>query len=413
MFQRVGASAYKKDLSNTIALLHALDNPEKNLVCIHIAGTNGKGSTSHLLASIFQEAGLKTGLYTSPHLVDFRERIRINGDMIPEEFVRNFTLKNIPIFDKIQPSFFEMTVAMAFDYFKQNKIDIAIIETGMGGRLDSTNVINPLASIITNIGFDHTAFLGESIELIAAEKAGIIKENTPVIISEKQPKSQEVFEQKARALNAPIYFAEDYIQILSTHENYPLGITEYSIDSPIFKGSIHLPLMGTYQQKNIKGVLTCLQVLKLKFPQIKEQHIKDGLENVKRNTGLKGRWEIIHTQPLAITDTGHNKDGMIYILEQLQKLTYEKLFMVIGMVNDKDVRGIMAMLPKNAFYIFTQAAIPRALDATELANIANEFSLKGTIIYKVSDAYEYALEQASESDLIFIGGSTFVAAEVV
>ncbi len=413
MFQRVGAAAYKKDLSNTIQLLAALNNPEKDLVCIHIAGTNGKGSTSHMLASIFQEAGLQTGLYTSPHLVDFRERIRINGEMIPEQFVVDFTLQNKEIFAKIGPSFFEMTVAMAFDYFKKEKVDIVILETGMGGRLDSTNVVKPLASLITNIGFDHTAFLGETLELIAAEKAGIIKQNIPVIISETQAETQAVFKKKASEMHAEIYFSDQSTYSELLNEDYSKGISTYKVDSINYHFEVKLPLMGIYQQKNLQGVITCMEVLREQFPQIHLDHIITGIEKVKLNTGLRGRWEILGQDPLCIADTGHNKAGITYILEQLSKLSYNKLYMVIGMVNDKDISGILKMLPKDAYYIFTQAQIPRALAVEDLFELAKSIGLQGETKKDVKEAFNFAKSLAKSNDLIFVGGSTFVAAEVV
>jgi len=413
MFQRVGAAAYKNDLSNTINLLAALKNPEKDLVCIHIAGTNGKGSTSHMLASIFQEAGFKTGLYTSPHLVDFRERIRINGEMVPEQFVIDFTLQNKEVFNKIGPSFFEMTVAMAFDYFKKEKVDIVILETGMGGRLDSTNVVKPLAALITNIGFDHTAFLGETLELIAAEKAGIIKENTPIIISETQVETQEVFKKKAAEMHSEIHFADQRTKSELLKEDYSKGISTYKVESKNYQFEVNLPLMGIYQQKNLLGVITCIEVLREQFPQIHLEHIITGIEKVKINTGLRGRWEILGQNPLCIADTGHNKAGMTYILEQLSKLPYQKLYMVIGMVNDKDISGILKMLPKDAFYIFTQAKIPRALAVEDLYEMAKSIGLQGEMEKDVKAAFIRAKSLANANDIVFVGGSTFVAAELV
>lgn len=413
MFQRVGAAAYKKDLSNTINLLNAINNPEKDLVCIHIAGTNGKGSTSHMLASILQEAGYKTGLYTSPHLVDFRERIRINGVMIPEANVIDFTIQNKELFTQIGPSFFEMTVAMAFDYFKKEKVDIAIIETGMGGRLDSTNVITPLASVITNIGFDHTAFLGETLELIAAEKAGIIKQSIPIIISETQPETKNVFIQKALELQSEIYFADQITKATLLKEDYYKGLSSYEIENNTYQIELDLPLMGKYQQNNLQGVITTMEVLSSKFPKVNSNHIKLGIEKVKANTGLKGRWEIIGQNPLCITDTGHNIAGISYILEQLKNLKHHKLFMVIGMVNDKDINGILKMLPTDAYYIFTQAQIPRALAVEELYTLAQSIGLKGEMKKDVKEAFELAKSLAKSDDIIFVGGSTFVAAEVI
>lgn len=413
MFQRVGAAAYKKDLSNTIELLHALNNPENNFHSVHIAGTNGKGSSSHMIASVFQEAEYKTGLYTSPHLVDFRERIRINGEMIPESFVVDFTLKNKELFTKIGPSFFEMTVAMAFEYFKEQNVDIAIIETGMGGRLDSTNVIAPDLCLITNIGFDHTAFLGDTYQAIATEKAGIIKENTPIIISEFHPETAPIFSKIAQEKSAPILFASKIIEVEKLSENYSESICNYSVSSEVYSGNITSPLMGNYQIQNIKGVLAALQCLQKTYPLINDISIQKGLENVKINTGLKGRWEILGKQPLCIADTGHNTHGIQIILNQLLNIPHRKLHIVIGMVNDKDIRGVLNLFPKNAQYYFTQAQIPRAIHASELAEIAGELNLKGQIVSTVKEAFELAKKNAEKEDIIFIGGSTFVAAEIV
>lgn len=413
MFQRQGAAAYKANLDNTIQLLRALDNPQHKFASIHIAGTNGKGSSSHMIAAAFQEAGYKTGLYTSPHLTDFRERIRINGQKIPKQKVVDFTLKNKELFGNIQPSFFEMTVAMAFEYFAEEKVDIAIVETGMGGRLDSTNIIQPLLCLITNIGYDHSAFLGNSLPEIAREKAGIIKKNTPVVLSESNPETDPVFQEMASLMNAPLILAEKKVHVQALNEDYQNQFTLYKLDSPNFSCQIKLPLMGKYQEKNLKGVVEALMQLRENFPKLDARAIQSGLEKVKLLTGLKGRWEILQNNPLCIADTGHNMNGMESIMEQIQSLNYQNLFMVIGFVQDKDVSSILPLLPKQAYYIFTQAKIQRAMEAENLARLAEEFGLKGEVEPDVKKAFLLAKNMAENEDLIFVGGSTFVAAEVL
>lgn len=413
MFQRQGAAAYKANLDNTIQLLHALDNPQHKFASIHIAGTNGKGSSSHMIAAAFQEAGYKTGLYTSPHLTDFRERIRINGQKIPKQKVVDFTLKNKELFGNIQPSFFEMTVAMAFEYFAEEKVDIAIVETGMGGRLDSTNIIQPLLCLITNIGYDHSAFLGNSLPEIAREKAGIIKKNTPVVLSESNPETDPVFQEMASLMNAPLILAENKVYVQALNEDYQNQFTLYSLDSSNFSCQIKLPLMGKYQEKNLKGVVEALMQLRKNFPKLDARAIQNGLEKVKLLTGLKGRWEILQNNPLCIADTGHNMNGMEWIIEQIKGLKFQRLFMVIGFVQDKDVRSILSLLPEQAYYIFTQAQIQRAMEAESLARLAEEFGLKGEVEPDVKKAFLLAKNMAEKEDLIFVGGSTFVAAEVL
>ncbi len=391
MYQHQGASAYKKDLTNTVLLADYLGNPENNLKCIHVAGTNGKGSTSHMLASILQQAGYKTGLYTSPHLKDFRERIKINGEEISQDFIVDFISEHKPFFEQNQLSFFEMTVGLAFDYFNKEKVDIAIIETGMGGRLDSTNIITPLLSVITNIGFDHTQFLGNTLELIASEKAGIIKSDIPVVIGEYSEETKSVFQQKAHASNSEIYFASDLIS-----ETY---------DSP---------LIGDYQIYNKKTVLQSIRVLQQQNEfSISEENIKAGFWNVIENTGLKGRWQQLQENPVVICDTAHNRHGLEIVLNQIKKQTFDQLHFVLGVVNDKDLADILPLFPKNAHYYFARPNIPRGLDASILQKQANEYGLIGEIYNSVSDAYKTALENASEDDFICVGGSTFVVAEVL
>lgn len=389
MYQLQGASAYKKDLTNTLLLANHLGNPERKLKAIHIAGTNGKGSTSSMLASILQEAGYKTGLYTSPHLKDFRERIKINGQDISEAFVVDFVARNKAFFEQESLSFFEMTVGLAFDYFVQEGVDIAIIETGMGGRLDSTNIITPLLSVITNIGMDHTQFLGDTLQAIAGEKAGIIKPSIPVVIGEYTAETRPVFEQKAGEGGSDIYFASD--------RNWP----EYN--------SV---LKGDYQKKNMATVLQSLEALKGVL-QVDETHIQKGLLNVVANTGLRGRWEQIHENPTAIADTAHNSHGLKPVLEQVIAQPYKTLRFVLGVVNDKKLDEILPLFPKNAMYYFSRPDVPRGLDAQILADEAKKYGLWGKIFSDVNVAYEAALQDAEADDFIYVGGSTFVVAEIL
>jgi len=395
MYQHQGASAYKKDLTNTLLLADYLGNPEKNLKCIHIAGTNGKGSTSHMLASILQQAGYKTGLYTSPHLKDFRERIKINdpevSGEISEDFIVDFIGKHQTFFEANQLSFFEMTVGLAFDYFAKEQVDIAIIETGMGGRLDSTNIITPLISVITNIGIDHTQFLGNTLELIAGEKAGIIKHGIPVIIGEYTPETQPVFLAKANETQSDIYFAADLIS-----ENFESD------------------LIGDYQIHNKKTVVQTIRVLQQQNQfLVSEQNIIDGLKNVIKNTGLQGRWQQLGSHPKIICDTAHNKQGLEIVFKQIQKDDFEQLHIVLGVVNDKDLGGILPLFPKNAIYYFCRPNIPRGLDALILQQNAQQFQLKGNTYNSVSEAYANAKKSAQKNDFIYIGGSTFVVAEIL
>jgi dihydrofolate synthase / folylpolyglutamate synthase len=391
MYQLQGASAYKKDLTNAYLLADHLGNPEKKIQCIHVAGTNGKGSTSHMLASILQEAGYKVGLYTSPHLKDFRERIKINGGEISEDFVRDFINTNKVFFEANDMSFFEMTVGLAFDYFAKEKVDIAIIEVGMGGRLDATNIITPLVSVITNIGLDHTQFLGNTLEAIAFEKAGIIKPGIPVVIGEYTSETQAVFLAKANENNAAIFFASDNIQ-----QTYPSD------------------LLGDYQTHNKKTVVQTIAIINIqKDFKISESQIETGLLNVVRNTGLLGRWQTLGESPKVICDTAHNKNGLEIVMKQIQKEKFDALHIVLGVVNDKDLAEILPLFPKKANYYFCKPNIPRGLEATLLQKKAAEFDLKGVVHNSVLESYNKARQNAQPKDFIYIGGSTFVVAEIL
>ena len=390
MYQRVGKVAYKADLNNTIALMKLLEEPQNSFKSIHVAGTNGKGSSSHMLAAIFQAAGYKTGLYTSPHLVDFRERIRINGECIAQEKVCDFVDRYKDSFSQLGLSFFEMTVGQAFHHFREEKVDIAIIEVGMGGRLDSTNVIDPLISLITNIGYDHTEFLGDTLEKIAGEKAGIIKANRPVVISEIQAETKEVFKAKALEVSAPIYFALEEI----TYQQ-----SNYKSD-----------LIGRYQAKNLLGVLMVIRLAeKLGFNL--QDHIQEGLSSVSKLTGLRGRWDIIQENPLTVCDTGHNEAGVRELIDQIKSNSFRQLHMVWGMVGDKDSQAILSLLPKSAIYYFCAASIPRAKDADVLKQEALKLGLAGKSYASVEEAYQQAQKNTHADDFIFVGGSTFVVAD--
>ena len=385
MYQRSGIAAYKKDIGNIIKACKLLNNPQKKIKTIHIAGTNGKGSTAHMLASILQEAGYKTGLYTSPHLKDFRERIKINGKTIDKKYIINFIKENQLEFEKINMSFFEFTVAMAFNYFTESKVDIAIIETGLGGRLDSTNIINPELSIITNIGLDHTNLLGNTIEKIAFEKAGIIKKNTPIIIGRKQDKTKEIFKSIAKEKNAKLYYNDN-----------PKNITT--------------DVKGDYQNENIGTAIKAIEVLNWN---ISNEQINKGINNILKNTGLEGRWQKLSENPLTICDVGHNEDGIKNILRQIEKTKFNKLHFIFGSVNDKVLTNVFKLLPKKAKYYFCAAKIDRALQTNILKQRAEEFNLYGDEFSSVNQAYINAKENASKDDLIFIGGSTFIVAEVL
>ena len=391
MYQRIGKAAYKADLNNTLALMSALNNPENKFKSIHVGGTNGKGSTAHMIASVLQEAGFNTGLYTSPHLIDFRERIAINGELIPEKKVVQFVNASKTIIENIKPSFFELTVGMAFDYFANEKVDIAVIEVGLGGRLDSTNVVKPEVSVITNIGIDHTQFLGETKSSIAKEKAGVIKENTPIVIGSAEDEVEKIFRAKAKKLNAPIFFVK---------EN---SVPEYKTD-----------LKGNYQSDNQKTAVLTLNILIENGWKIPESAFKKGLGKVYTNTGLRGRWEKLADNPKIICDTGHNIDGIKWISKQLTEESYESLHMIIGMVNDKDPKTILKLFPKTAHYYFCESSIPRTLPLDILVEASEMVGLKSFGNFKsVKDAFNFALGKANEKDLVFVGGSTFVVADLL
>lgn len=391
MYQTQGATAYRKDITNTVLLAKHLGNPENYLKCIHVAGTNGKGSTSHLLASVLQEAGYKVGLYTSPHLKDYRERITINGIPISEDYVCDFINKNKAFFEVNELSFFEMSVGLAFEYFVKQKTDINIIEVGMGGRLDSTNIITPLVSVITNIGLDHTQFLGNTLELIAFEKAGIIKPNIPVVIGEYISETKQVFLAKSDETHSEIYFASDLIAA-----TYPSA------------------LLGDYQIQNKKTVLQTLKVLQdKKLLSVSETDIKNGFLNVIKNTGLQGRWQQLGENPTVICDTAHNAHGLKIVINQFKKEKYDQLHIVLGLVNDKNLTEILPLFPKNAIYYFCKPDISRGLEQLILKEKAAEFNLVGQTYISVSNAYQAAKENAKENDFIYVGGSTFVVAEIL
>lgn len=412
MFTRIGAAAYKKDLNNIRAICEALGHPERKFKSVHIGGTNGKGSTSHMLAAILQTAGYKTGLHTSPHLKDFRERIRINGEMVSEQTVIDFVNQHADLFQQIAPSFFEATVAMTFEAFANAEVDIAVIEVGLGGRLDSTNIIDPLLSIITNIGFDHMDLLGNTLSAIAAEKAGIIKQNTPAIIGEFLPETKEVFTAKAKAENAPLYFAQEEWRIIPQGKNEFLVLEAQQISSGKTL-QLELDLSGSYQLKNLPAVLLAVDELRKQGFEISDAHIQSALKQVKTLTGLQGRWQTLKTDPLVICDTGHNEDGIREVLQNISATPHHKLHMVWGMVKDKDISKVLSMLPTSAQYYFCQPAIPRAKPVNELEPEASLFGLNGNAYQTVKEAYEAALNKAAPGDLIFIGGSTFVVAEVL
>jgi len=390
MYQRVGTEAFKKDLSRTIKFAEHLGNPQKKIKSVHIAGTNGKGSTSHMLASVLQEAGYKVGLYTSPHLKDFRERIKVNGKFILKKSVVGFIKEHKDFLKENKLSFFEMTVGMAFDHFARVNVDIAIIEVGLGGRLDSTNIITPEVSVITNIGLDHTAFLGDTLPEIASEKAGVIKDNIPVIIGEKQKETTKIFTQKAEEHNSEIYFAQD------------LKLPKY-----------HTDLKGDYQNKNIKSVIAAVKILREKGWEIPEESLKNGLNSVKLHTSLQGRWDILKEKPKVICDTAHNTEGLTLVFKQLKKEKFQHLHVVLGVVKDKDLNKILPLFPKTAIYYFSKPEVPRGLEAEILQEKASEFELEGRLFKSVSEAYDAAVDAALDEDLVFVGGSTFTVAEII
>lgn len=409
LFQNIGKDAYKEGFDNTIILDNHFNNPHKKFRTIHIAGTNGKGSCSHTIAAILQSAGYKTGLYTSPHLIDFSERIKVNGEPIEKEFVIDFVKQNKDFFEPLHPSFFELTTAMAFLYFAEKKVDVAVIEVGLGGRLDCTNIITPDLSIITNISFDHTQFLGNTLKDIAKEKAGIIKEKKPVIIGEYTPETKTVFEDKAKSTNSDIIFAEDN-KLINGYKQTENGLLLYKSDKI---KDLYGELNGLYQVKNTNTILNAVYKLIGLGYNIDETNIKNGFRNVCHLTGLMGRWQKLEENPTIICDTGHNIGGMKYIVEQLSRMKYDKLHIIIGMVNDKDISGVISLLPKNAKYYFTQASVKRALPAEQVKEIANNYGLKGEAYSSVEKALTIAKNNAKENDLIFIGGSTFIVADLI
>jgi dihydrofolate synthase/folylpolyglutamate synthase len=416
MYQRVGPAAYKNNLDNTLRLDNFYGKPHHKFKSIHVAGTNGKGSVSHMLAAVFQSAGYKTGLYTSPHLKDFRERIRIDGKMIPENevvhWVENYKANNE--LWKIEPSFFELTVAMAFDYFAKEKVDIAIVEVGLGGRLDSTNIITPEVSVVTNIGLDHTALLGNSLEVIAQEKAGIIKNIIPVVIGTTQKETQQVFTKMAAEQKAPLYFADKEYSVcyaMNDFEGNQLLAVEKS-GKQIYR-QLKLDLKGAYQQKNLPAVLKTLELLQAKGWNILQEHIEMGLAAVGVQTGLLGRWQVLGANPRIVCDTAHNADGIAEIVKQFEQIPYKQLHIVLGVVNDKEPEKVLKLLPQNAAYYFTKANIPRALDENVLAKSAAGFGLKGQAFSGAEEAFHNAKMNAGKDDFIFVGGSTFIVAEIL
>lgn len=409
MYQREGQAAYKANLNNTLLLDEHLHHPHQQFKTIHVAGTNGKGSVSHMLASILQEAGYKTGLYTSPHLKDFRERIKVNGEMVPEQYVTDFVGQNQTLFAELRPSFFEMTVAMAFQYFADSEVDIAVIEVGLGGRLDSTNIITPLVSIITNISFDHMALLGNTLPEIAAEKAGIIKTGVPAIVGIRDTAYDFVFEKKALECNTSLIFASEEWQMKKNADGSYNALHKSGVVFP----DLYCDLKGQYQRKNIPVVLEAALTLQSCGLAIYEQDIRQGIAQVIPHTGLHGRWEQLAERPYTICDTGHNIDGLTEIKAQLDTCSYHKLHFVIGMVNDKDVDSVLSILPKDAVYYFCKASIPRAMHEKTLAQKAYAHGLKGDIYPTVAEAYAAAQAAARPEDMIYIGGSTFVVAEVI
>ncbi len=413
MFQRVGQAAFKKDLTNIIKLCQALGNPYQQFPCIHIAGTNGKGSTGHLLSAVLQKSGLKTGLYTSPHYKDFRERIKIDGAYISEKAVVDFVAENKALFEDIRPSFFEITVALAFQHFAKEKVDIAIIETGLGGRLDSTNVVSPLLSLITNISLDHQQFLGDTLEAIASEKAGIIKSKVPVVLSEYQEKIFSVFEQKAGQLNAPLFISDAVYSGLEKELAFSVQTYDILRKGKMYFKNLQLGLGGAFQLKNLLGVLQAIEVLQTEGYQISSLAIREGLENVTKLTNMVGRWQTLSTSPLVLCDSGHNEGGLRTTMQQLQRLSFEQLHFVFGMVNDKPPEKVAPLLPENAIYYFAKANIPRGLDANELCTRMKEKGLKGQAYPSVKEAVAAAKENAGDKDVVFVGGSIFVVAEVL
>jgi dihydrofolate synthase / folylpolyglutamate synthase len=413
-YHRIGKAAYKNDLKNSIALDSYFNHPHRNYLTIHVAGTNGKGSVSHMIASILQEAGYRTGLYTSPHLKDFRERIKVNGEKISEDKVTEFVLENRGIIETLKPSFFEMTVALAFDYFAMRNVDVAVVEVGLGGRLDSTNIITPVLSVITNIGHDHMDLLGDTFEKVAGEKAGIIKDKVAVVISETNPATKEIFISKAALTDSPVFFADKRYSCKLYESTSPNGERLFKIEdkitNQIFEGISVLG--GDYQRENIQAVFSVFSTLNRSMS-FSEKNIIDGIRNVVSNTGLKGRWQILSHTPLTICDTGHNKEGLEYVTAQLKRIPKSGLHMVIGFVNDKDLNSVLPLFPTDAVYYFTRASVPRAMNEERLRTEALKYGLKGDSYPDVRSALGNAQRNAAPSDMIFIGGSTFVVAEVI
>ncbi|MFD2516076.1 bifunctional folylpolyglutamate synthase/dihydrofolate synthase [Pontibacter locisalis] len=412
MYQRIGNAAFKKSLDNIIALCDALGQPQHRFKSIHVAGTNGKGSSSHMLAAVLQKSGYITGLYTSPHLKSFTERVRINGEELPQEYLVNFVEEHKSLFERVQPSFFEMTVALAFKYFADEQVDVAVIEVGLGGRLDSTNIITPEVSLITNIGYDHQSMLGDTIGAIASEKAGIIKPGVSAVISTRQEEAQEVFEAKASEAGAPLTFAPDHFRLELVEGGLDRQVFQVYRDEVLYLTGLEIDLPGQYQKYNLPGVLQVLDLMRVKGYSIPEAALREGLAGAKRITGLKGRWQVLNREPLTICDTGHNVDGIKQIVEQLEALEPKQVHVVFGVVNDKDISPVLDLLPKRYEYYFCQAAIPRALDVNELYDKAVAAGLSGKAYSTVSEAIQAAKANAAKDEVIFIGGSTFVVAEI-
>ncbi len=411
MFHRIGAAAFRKDLTNTLALMDFLEHPHRHYPCIHVGGTNGKGSTAHMLAAILQARGFKTGLYISPHYRDFRERIKVNGKYVTRQFVIDFIEQVKPLIEKIQPSFFELTVGMAFEYFRQQKVDVAIIEVGMGGRLDSTNVINPVLSVITNIGWDHMQFLGDTLPLIASEKAGIIKTGVPVVIGETHPETAPVFKQKALEMKAEITFADQHYSAILQTEDFEKSIFEASKDG-LFNQLYELQAHGPFQRKNLCTVLQAVEKMPLEWG-IKPEHIHTGLAELQSRTRFMGRWQFLQQNPRVLCDSAHNEDGLREVMERLLQLDFARLHIVMGVVKDKDLGKMLDLFPKNANYYFAKPDIPRGLEAKDLQAQAQGKGLLGKTYTSVRNALKAAKRQAKADDLIYVGGSTFVLAEVI
>ncbi len=416
LFSKIGIAAYKKDITNTVLLCKAAGDPQNKIKTIHVAGTNGKGSTSHMLAAIFQQCGYKTGLYTSPHLKDFRERIKVNGEFIEEKFVISFVEKMKNVSENIDPSFFELTVVMALQYFNEQKVDIAIIETGLGGRLDSTNIITPELSIITNIGYDHMNILGDTLEKIAFEKAGIIKNKIPVVIGESIPETKDIFLEKAKQCSAEIIFAEDLFKIRNVvlhNKNLEVEVAEINPDSHRDqKEKYTLDLHGIYQKKNLLTVLAAINTLNKLGYKLEKENINTALATVKKLTGLYGRWDVIHECPTVALDVAHNEDGIKQLLHQITLCNYNRLHIVFGIVKDKDSNKILSLLPKEAIYYFTKAQIPRALPEGELIKKAKAHNLNGEKYSEVNEALAAAIRGADKKDLIVVCGSVYLVGEV-